>query len=284
MSVLVIDKKTSDKSISNFEVLRETKVAYEYINNILKYSDIRMDTVTADQLKTSSEIISDLYGCAYSNLEKNMEERNELKVDDNCPNCNNNLLISDLIDYDYLCNDCDENFYSFEVGVNNKWYIIDQNQSMYETEFKVRIRDPKGFDEGLSFYPGCQFNDLDSAIKKAQEVSHNFEECCVEIVDNKGKQYYELGYIMGAMYEEYCIEGITIDYVDKEMLNKYIDCWINHRELPISNEYLCCDTEDCIIAVDNSSGECYVEEFDEVRQAREWLLGKEIDEIEEMKL
>lgn len=32
-----------------------------------------------------------------------------------CPKCNNQLLVSDLKQYRYLCIKCDENFYSFET-------------------------------------------------------------------------------------------------------------------------------------------------------------------------
>ena len=32
-----------------------------------------------------------------------------------CPECNANLLKSDLKEYKYLCIECDENFYNIEV-------------------------------------------------------------------------------------------------------------------------------------------------------------------------
>ena len=32
-----------------------------------------------------------------------------------CPKCNHKLLISDLKEYQYLCLNCDENFYDFEI-------------------------------------------------------------------------------------------------------------------------------------------------------------------------
>lgn len=33
----------------------------------------------------------------------------------NCPHCNDYLFLSDLPDYDYVCVNCDENFYECEV-------------------------------------------------------------------------------------------------------------------------------------------------------------------------
>ena len=61
MSIMIMDKKTSDLSMSDFETMREAKVAYNYINDILENSEIRMDTQTAKELENSLEILGDIY-------------------------------------------------------------------------------------------------------------------------------------------------------------------------------------------------------------------------------
>lgn len=38
-----------------------------------------------------------------------------LKTDKMCPHCGNELYCSDLPQYDYVCPECDENFYECEV-------------------------------------------------------------------------------------------------------------------------------------------------------------------------
>lgn len=39
----------------------------------------------------------------------------ELKTDKKCPNCHAKLYCSDLPQYEYVCADCEVNFYEFEV-------------------------------------------------------------------------------------------------------------------------------------------------------------------------
>lgn len=39
-----------------------------------------------------------------------------LRTDKKCPNCGDNLFLSDLPQYDYVCPYCDENFYEIEVS------------------------------------------------------------------------------------------------------------------------------------------------------------------------
>lgn len=40
---------------------------------------------------------------------------NATKTDKCCPRCKTTLYCSDLPDYDYVCPECDENFYNIEV-------------------------------------------------------------------------------------------------------------------------------------------------------------------------
>ena len=45
MSMMILDKKTSDLSMNDYETMREAKVAYNYINDILENSEFRMYSV-----------------------------------------------------------------------------------------------------------------------------------------------------------------------------------------------------------------------------------------------
>lgn len=137
-----IDKKMSNKSMSDFETLRESKVAYEYILDILESSEIRMNTIDANQLRNSMEVLNNIYSCAYNNLD-NPNKKELLITDACCKNCNNNLLISDNINYSYQCLECDENFYDFEAISNDVWY---------KDEKKEHNLLPSSFDIYVSFY------------------------------------------------------------------------------------------------------------------------------------
>lgn len=121
MSIMILDKKTSDLSMNNYETMREAKVAYNYINDILENSEIRTDSETAKELENSLEILENIYSAAHSYLEAPDREY-QLLTDACCKNCNNNLFISENIEYSYQCLECDENFYDFETNSNKVWY------------------------------------------------------------------------------------------------------------------------------------------------------------------
>lgn len=64
MSIIHIDKKTSDKSMSDYETMRESKVAYNYISDILENSEIRMDTESVKEMRNALEILDMMYSGA----------------------------------------------------------------------------------------------------------------------------------------------------------------------------------------------------------------------------
>lgn len=51
------------------------------------------------------------YNCFHCGNDEVNKHKNIL-----CPKCKCDLVKSDLEDYDYLCNNCDENFYNCEVN------------------------------------------------------------------------------------------------------------------------------------------------------------------------
>lgn len=193
MSILTIDKKIFDESISNYEILKNAKVSYENLNSILKYSNIRMDTEIVKELKNTIDILKDLYDVVYSTIEKDSKEHIDLYSNVKCPDCNSNLYVSDLIDYSYLCKNCDENFYDFELP-NRAWYLNDKLPN-----------------------------------------------------------------------------STNIEMVDKEIISKYIKCFGEEKELPIDKSMIYGQDGDCFIAIDNTSNECYVEEFETEEEVLNWF-------------
>ena len=191
MSVLIIDKKTSDKSMNNFETLRETKVAYNYINDILKNSEIRMDTESVKEMKNALDILDMIYSGAYSNIKNNDLRKEQLKTDACCKNCHNHLLVSDNIDYSYQCEECDENFYDFETITDNVWY---------KDEKKKHLQLPS------SFYLEAEFDKDNKRIWISTENSSGAEYDC-ENADDFAK----------AM-EIYCNNYLTYDYEKEDEL------------------------------------------------------------------
>ena len=106
--------------MNNYEILKNTKNSYESILELLQ----NMDASCEDSkiLKKSLDSLEKLYNLTYSNM---LKEKENLKTDVCCKNCQNNLLISENINYSYQCTECDENYYDFEVDTNKVWYKKD---------------------------------------------------------------------------------------------------------------------------------------------------------------
>ena len=201
MSILVVDKKIEDKSISDYETLKKAKISYEGINDILKFSNIRMDTETVKELDNAVNILKDLYEIVYSTIKNNPKEHIDLQLGTKCPDCNDNLCISDLADYSYLCQSCDKNFYDFEVN-DKVWYLKDNN------------------------------------------------------------------YLNSEM----------IETVDRSIIGEYISCWEEGKPLPVDKDMIYAQDGDLFIAVDNTSNECYVEEFKTEEDVIKWFNEFEKDD------
>ena len=201
MSILVVDKKIEDKSISDYETLKKAKISYEGINDILKFSNIRMDTETVKELDNAVNILKDLYEIVYSTIKNNPKEHIDLQLGTKCPDCNDNLCISDLADYSYLCQSCDKNFYDFEVN-DKVWYLKDNN------------------------------------------------------------------YLNSEMIEK----------VDRSIIGEYISCWEEGKSLPVDKDMIYAQDGDLFIAVDNTSNECYVEEFKTEEDVIKWFNEFEKDD------
>lgn len=201
MSILVVDKKIEDKSISDYETLKKAKISYEGINDILKFSNIRMDTETVKELDNAVNILKDLYEIVYSTIKNNPKEHIDLQLGTKCPDCNDNLCISDLADYSYLCQSCDKNFYDFEVN-DKVWYLKDNN------------------------------------------------------------------YLNSEMIEK----------VDRNIIGEYISCWEEGKPLPVDKDMIYAQDGDLFIAVDNTSNECYVEEFKTEEDVIKWFNEFEKDD------
>jgi len=122
--------------MDNYEVLREAKVCYEYINDILQNSYVSNKDM--QKLSKALESLSDIYSKTYNEMLRKEEWQNQLETDLECPHCNNKVAISDLIDYAYLCNSCDENMYLGEGDLNYEWYFND-NHTKLDKSFIINI-------------------------------------------------------------------------------------------------------------------------------------------------
>lgn len=315
--------KRNNNSISDYEVLKETKIAYEYINDILKNSEIIMDNEVIEELESTMNTLSIVYNSAHNNLE-HPDKEEQLLTDACCKNCNNKLFISENIDYSYQCLECDENFYDFEVNSNNVWYENEKKEkSNMLSSFNLEISyDPtekmmyiytedgsgakyscdnvNDFVKNLKFY--CEnylveqyeieiwetdwhrdagesfiydetFDDYESALNMARKLFDDNNYASIEIFNAKGVVYCK-----DNESEEFYYDDEKISYVSNEIVSEYIDNWTNHKEQTFKEDKLYCKDGDCYVAIDDSTNDCWVEQFNSEKEAQNWLLGKDLEE------
>lgn len=106
--------------MNNYDLLKKIKVFYENINDIMNLENLELDDNYSSFLENTKSMLSKLYSNVYTMINNNNEK--VLKTDSVCYDCLDKLKISDLIDYDYVCEKCDENFYNFEVTDKDAWY------------------------------------------------------------------------------------------------------------------------------------------------------------------
>ena len=62
-----------------------------------------------------NKMLKKYYNNMYNNLKIKEKIYKKFGTDKKCPHCGKQLIESDLKDYEYLCINCDENFYKIEV-------------------------------------------------------------------------------------------------------------------------------------------------------------------------
>lgn len=267
--------------MNNYEVLKETKICYEYINDILQNRDVEDNDVL--KLSKALDSLSDIYSNAYKEMLKINDERKLLETNLDCPHCNDKVVISDLIDYAYLCKNCDENMYLGEGDLNYEWYYENKNANNRD-EFYIKIWETEEDREnGESFIHLKTYYDLESAIRDAKNILSNQNYAYLEVIKEKDS---ELIFATDGEEELFHYNDSAISYVSEDVFNEYIDSWSKNKKLPIDEKLLCCFNGEKYLALDNSNDECYVEEFESRKEAFDWLssydlnIGKEGEEDE----
>ena len=117
--------------MDNFEIIKECKISYEILNDLKDNCKLLNDDNTDElakelnraKINKMSNLLSDLYSSAWEILASNMETSKQLQT--NCKDrFGHSLVISDLIDYAYLCQECDENQYITECEIDDvAWWL-----------------------------------------------------------------------------------------------------------------------------------------------------------------
>ncbi len=310
--------------MNNYEIIKECKIIHEYINDIITNSEQELDDISFKNIKTTLDIFDKMYSHVYEKTKE--KEPEQLKINCPCPHCNNNVNISDVIDYAYVCEDCDENYYLGEGDLGFAWWEEDFDPVLLKNDFYLQLsfdvkegnviigtesssgaeynckttkdlrnaiesyacnyldyeeeheysiqiwETEEDRDRGESFFDLETFETLNDAIAEARRLYNKNSYACVEVVDDSDAYYNQ-----DNMSEDFYIKGETISKVSQELFDEYLDKWTDHEDLPFSNDKLYCETKKGYAAIDNSSGNCWTENFETEKETFDWLLGLDLE-------
>lgn len=309
--------------MNNYERLRETKIVYEYINDLLTNGNLSLSEIDYNAIETTMDILQRIYSNTHILMKNDKQEDLELlKTDLKCPHCIENVIISDLIDYAYLCENCDENFYLCEGDLDYEWYFNDKykdelsenilldlaynkndrvvtittnenkkvqykckNVSDLSRAIEFYAKSYLTYDDNKKYYINMWINEQDrddgymstddnsfDSLEKAINYARNEFDAnhysSLEIVDSNRKAYF----CKDSESEDFFLNGLKICFVSNDILNKYIDCWNDNKPLPLDENLLYSKSGNKYIAINNTSDDCFVEEFDKEEDAKNWLL------------
>ncbi len=112
------------------------------------------------------------------------------------------------------------------------------------------------------------FNSLKEAIKEMRKYFYDGNCVCVEIYNSNNEPVYNCDKDSEMFYAS----TYNIEKVSEKIVRKYIDNWVNKKELPTNEKLIYCYDGNKYIAVDNTTDNCFVEEFDSEKDAFAWLI------------
>lgn len=200
------------------------------------------------------------------------------KLDDNYifvnPNIQNDLL-DKLCETGVFLNLYRVEDYDYRMIIVNKdvlkQYVDDYRIEIWETE--------EDRDQGFATSYDEHFNNFGDALKMARSLYGDDELASIMIMNHDESLYCR----DKDTFETFYLNNDKFSKVPQSILDEYIDNWMDHKDLPIKEDKIYSNQiSSGFIAVDNSTDECYVEEFETEEQAQKWLLGKEREELIEV--
>ena len=113
------------------------------------------------------------------------------------------------------------------------------------------------------------FDDIEDAIQYSRGNFKEYNYYKIEVVDYKGEVYFD----KQKNIEDFYINGLKVVFVSQEILSKYLNNWGDKKELPIDESLIFTKEGNTYIGVDNSTGDCWTEDFDNEKDVIKWLIG-----------
>lgn len=113
------------------------------------------------------------------------------------------------------------------------------------------------------------FEDFDTALIEARRLFRKNNYASIEILNKNGKSKY----CCDGESEQFYFKDGYISKVSNDVLELYVDNWVNKKELPIKEKQFYAFNGSAYVAVDNLSNDCWVEDFSSEKDAQNWLLN-----------
>lgn len=235
-----------------------------------KYKNLYLEKGTYPNGRIALLLI-DKNGNIWDDLSKNLSD---IKINDNEMFLNSRIpddLKQKLYDTEVFIN----LFYK-EKGCYDKVYINRHLLANYiDEEYCIEIWETeRDRDAGEGYIYNKTYSNFESALKEARHLYEYYNYASVEIMNDEDNVLY----CCDSDSEEFYIENETIACVSRDIIHSYINDWSEHKEQTIKNDKLYCRDNNVFIAIDNTTGNCWVEEFETEKAAQNWLLGKDKQE------
>ncbi len=159
--------------------------------------------------------------------------------------------------------------------------MSEQTKVVKKESYRIEIwytEEARDMGEGFDYLE--KFTSLKDAINQARTLYDSNGYACIEVIGINGKTLYN----RDKDSEDFYIHYSRISKVSQEVVKNYIDNWCEHREQTFSNNKLYCEENDIFVAIDNTSGDCFVEEFNTEKEVFNWLLDLEEEKEQEQQL
>lgn len=188
----------------------------------------------------------------------------------------NEIYINPRIDNKLLDKLCDTGVFLNSNRIDDYTYrILYVNKNLlqeYAKNYKIEIWETEeDRNQGYGFVYDETFNNFENALATARHLYRRNDFASIEVLDEDDEAYF----CKDSDGEEFYLNNERICKVSNEVVDLYIDNWLEHKKLPTTNNKIYCKMNiGGYLAVDNSSGECYVEEFYHEMDALDWLSNK----------
>ena len=165
----------------------------------------------------------------------------------------------------------------YNMGNYDVVFVNEEKLKEYIEQYKIEIWETEeDRDLGNGFIYNDVFDNFNDALTRARDIYDNNMCASIEILDNENEALF----CKDSESEEFYFNNNRFCLFTNDIVDTYIDNWFDHKPLPTKETKIYCKmVSSGYLAVDNSTGECYVEEFDTEKQVHEWLLGNEKSEI-----